>query len=102
MDTIRTFYESNPYVLLITVPALTLIIYTIFLKYGSPKILARKKQSKGVPLFLGILMFAGISILFYKKALPIYITVLIAVTAVILTGVTLSAIDEFNDQGDIM
>ncbi len=98
METIRTFYESNPYVFLITVPALALIIYTIFLKYGSPRILSRKKQSKEVPLFLGILMFAGIGILFYQKVLSIYTAVLIAIIVVIITGVTLSTVDEVNDK----
>ena len=98
METIRTFYESNPYVFLITVPALALIIYTIFLKYGSPRILSRKKQSKEVPLFLGIPMFTGISILFYKKVLSIYTAVLIAIIVVIITGVTLSTVDEVNNK----
>jgi hypothetical protein len=102
MDTMRTFYESNPYVFLITVPALALIIYTVFLKYGSPRILARKKQSKGVPLFLGMLMFAGISCLFFKKALPIYTIVLIAVIILVITVVPLSAVDEFNDKSGRM
>lgn len=47
-------------------------------------------------------MFAGISCLFFNKALPIYTIVLIAVIILVITVVPLSAVDEFNDKSGRM